>query len=284
VLISRRRDRLQLVTHPDHGRVAGELGEAWGNDRFTSPAARDALLDAAAHHDDGWAELDDLPVFNPEARRPAHFLEVPLTDTVGPYGRGVDSVYARSPHAGAIVSMHWAGLYRTRWGLQGGDPVGHPATAEIVASQERRWIAALRDAWDLRGLRSEFEAETWHAYEILQALDFLSLAICLLDLAQPVGGEEAAPMPRTLPHVDQPPGGRMIPNVPMGRGGDRVDLRIWVTGPGQLAVDPYPFAGALQLELPLREMADRPYEGAEAAAAAFHEAPLVARSVRVAPA
>src|SRR5579859_2231599 len=100
------------------------------------------------------------PAFNSEQGRLAHFLEVPLEETVGPYGRGVDAVYAQDVHAGALVSMHWAGLYRTRWGLQAGGPVPHPLTAEVVAEQERRWVSALREAWGGNGLRSEFEQQT----------------------------------------------------------------------------------------------------------------------------
>ena len=111
MLVTRRHRELWLITHPEHGRVAGALCAQWGNDRFQKPAQHEALLLAATHHDDGWYELDGRPSFNAEEARPAHFLELPLEVTVGPYGRGVDSVYARDRHAGALVSMHWAGLF-----------------------------------------------------------------------------------------------------------------------------------------------------------------------------
>ena len=120
MLVTRRHRELWLITHPEHGRVAGALCAQWGNDRFQKPAQHEALLLAATHHDDGWYELDGRPSFNAQEARPAHFLELPLEVTVGPYGRGVDSVYARDRHAGALVSMHWAGLYHTRFGLHGG--------------------------------------------------------------------------------------------------------------------------------------------------------------------
>ncbi len=282
MLISRRQNRLQLVTHPDHGRLAGALGGQWGNAEFAPVAARDALLDAATHHDDGWSELDDRPVYNAEAGRPAHFLEVPLPDTVAPYGRGVDRVYARSPHAGALVSMHWAGLYRTRWGLVDAEPVGHPAAANVVAEQERRWVGALGEAWGLRGRRSTFEAQTWHAYEVLQALDFFSLALCLLDLEHP-SADGAAPIAGTLAHVDQPPGGRIVPRVPREPTGGPVDVRMWVRAPGQVALDPYPFNDSdVELELAVRRIEARRYVSSEEAAAAFHSAPIQAVTVTLA--
>jgi hypothetical protein len=280
MLITRRQGRLTLVAQPDHGGLAGQLCERWGNEQFATPTPREALLVAAAHHDDGWFELDGQPAFNDDAQRPAHFVELPLPKTVGPYGRGVDSVYARDPHAGALVSMHWAGLYSKRWGLQSGGPAPYPLAAEVVAEQECRWVAAVREAWDQSGLRSEFEANTWHAYEVLQALDFISLAVCLLDPEQPSGGGEELPMPVTLPHVDQPPGKRIIPTVPLAAGGEHRDVKLWVSEPGTVMLDPYPFGEQrFQLELPAREMEDQRYGSAEEAAAAYREAPV--RKLRV---
>lgn len=282
MLINRRPDGLQLVTHPDHGRVAGELCRHWGNDRIAAPVPHAALLDAATHHDDGWAELDGRPAFHEPAERPAHFLEVPLPDTVGPYGRGVDEVYERDRLAGALTSMHWAGLYRMRWGLQGGAPVGHPATADVVAEQERRWIAGLRAGWDGQGRRSLFERDAWHAYEVLQALDFISLALCLLDLDRPsADGGEPILMPTTLPRVDQPAGPRLIPTVPVAAAGAAIDLRLAVVAPRQIAVDPFPFAAELTVELPRRLLVDRPYRSAADSAQAFHAAAVETMTVTV---
>jgi Protein of unknown function (DUF3891) len=286
VLISRRPDHLQYVTHPDHGRLAGALCSHWGNERFERPSAFEALLTAATHHDDGWVELDGRPEWNAQERRPAHFLELPLSVTVPPYGRGVDSVYARDPHAGALASMHWAGLYSARWGLQASDPVPHRLAGEVVAEQERRWAAALRAAWNYEGPRSRFEADTWHAYELLQALDFVSLALCLLDLEQPttVDGEAAA-MPGTLASVEQPAGARIVPNVPSRPGGPYHDVRLWVGAPERVHLDPYPFdEPAFELTVPTRSLEDRPYGSAEEAATTFHAvAPRVRAFVVASP-
>jgi Protein of unknown function (DUF3891) len=275
MLITRRGDRLKLFTHPDHGRLAGQLGERWGNERFATPVPHQALVQAATHHDDGWHELDDQPAYNEEARRPAHFLELPLSVTIGPYGRGVDSVYARDPYAGALVSMHWAGLYSARWGVVDGSPLSQPAAAEVVAEQERRWVAALRDTWDYTGLRSEFETDTWHAYEVLQALDYVALAVGLLDLEHPTDqGEPAVPMQVSLPHVDQPPGARLLPAVPLGPGREHIEIRLWVAEPGRVVLDPYPFGDSrFWVEIPARGLDDRPYT-ADESARAFRKAPV----------
>ena len=273
MLVTRRDGGLCLITHPEHGRVAGELCRRWGNERFESPAHHVTLVTAATHHDDGWYELDGRPSFNPEHARPAHFLELPLEVTVGPYGRGVDSVYARDRHAGALVSMHWAGLYHTRFGLHGGEPVRHPLAVEVVAEQDHRRVAALRDAWGGRGLRSEFERQTWYAYELLQAFDLMSLTLGLLDTTRPMRGGASVSVLRTLARIEQPPGVRSIPAVPVAPGGPYVELMLRVTAPGEVVVDPYPFSEtSFEIELSARRLEDRPYGSAEEAASAYRGA------------
>jgi hypothetical protein len=261
-----------LITHPEHGLVAGELCARWGNDRFQKPAQHEALLLAATHHDDGWYELDGRPSFNAEEARPAHFLELPLEVTVGPYGRGVDSVYARNRHAGALVSMHWAGLYHTRFGLHGGEPLGHPLAVEVVAEQDHRRAAALREAWGGRGRRSEFERQTWYAYELLQALDLMSLALGLVDPAEP-GTDNPVPVPSTLSRIDQPSGARSIPAVPVAPGGPYVELTLRILSPGVVSLDPYPFSQpSFSLEVSARRIEDRRYTSPEDAASAYQGA------------
>ena len=284
MLVTRRQGGLCLITHPEHGRIAGELCRHWGNARFEAPAHREALVIAATHHDDGWYELDGRPSFNPEHARPAHFLELPLEVTVAPYGRGVDSVYARDRHAGALVSMHWAGLYHTRFGLHGGEPVRHPLAVEVVVEQDHRRVAALRDAWGGRGRRSEFERQTWYAYELLQALDLMSLALGLVDTSQPMRGGDSVSVPQTLARIEQPREVRSIPMVPVAPGGPYLTVTLRVTAPGEVVLDPYPFSEAgFELELSARRIDDRPYDSAEDAASAYHGAPLDPIAIRVGP-
>ncbi|MGE4120720.1 MAG: DUF3891 family protein [Solirubrobacterales bacterium] len=258
--MTKRTDGLRLVTQYEHGALAGELAERWGNDRFAGPAVPfdAALTIAAAHHDDGWRELDDLPAHNPEAGRPAHFLELPLERTAPPYGRGVDSVYARDLLAGALVQAHWTGLYSGRWGLQSsGGPVPHPLAEEIVAKGESRRQAALREVWNFEGLRSCFEADAWHAYEVLQALDITSLALSLLDPTVPSDPSVESPLlTATLFAVEQPPGGRILPSVPTTPLGEHLDLALTVPEPGLAVIDPWPFAApGFAVELPSRRLA-----------------------------
>jgi Protein of unknown function (DUF3891) len=273
VLVTRRDGRLTLITQPDHAALAGRMAASWGNEHFATPAARDALICAAVHHDDGWRQLDSRPTYNAERQRPAHFTELPLSESAGPYARNVESVYERDLRAGALVGMHFSGFYTNRWGVGTGAASESPLALQIVAEQEARWMPALRAAWGNRGLRSEFDAETWHAYEVLQAVDLLSLALGLMDLERPADGEPVD-VTSTLTRVDQAPGARMVTGAPRAIGDPRrATITVQPIGPGSITLDPYPFRPPeLQLAVPVRELEDRPYESAEEAAEAFHAA------------
>lgn len=272
MLVSRRERGFTYVAQYDHGALAGELAAHWGNQRFEAAAERFAepLRIAAAHHDDGWRELDDLPAYSEEAGRPAHFLELPLERTVPPYGRGVDSVYARDRLAGALVAMHWTGLYSGRWGLQSASgPLPHPLARQVVEQRERRRAEVLREAWAFEGLRSRFEADAWHAYEILQALDVTSLALSLLDPAVPTdAGADPVWLHRSLAGVEQEPGARLLPSVPTRPLGEHLDLTLTIAEPGVATIDPWPFGPpGFEVELPARVLPAARLPEAEAAAA-----------------
>lgn len=279
MLVTQRGDGFTFVTQYEHGALAGELAERWGNERFAnpaSPALREALVLAAAHHDDGWRELDDLPAYSEEAGRPAHFLELPLERTVPPYGRGVDSVYERDPLAGALVGMHWTGLYSARWGLQSsGGPLPHPLAKEVVAEQEHRRQEALREAWDFDGPRSRFEVDVWHAYEVLQALDVISLALSLVDPAVPTDPDaEPQSLPATLFAVQQPPGARILPSIPTAPLDEQLELTFRVAEPGLAEISPWPFAErSFAVELPARQLTGERLAESEAEAA-YRAAPV----------
>ncbi len=84
------------------------------------------------------------------------------------------------------------------------------------------------------GRRSEFERQTWYAYELLQALDLISLAVGLVDTAQPTQGGDPVSVPRTLARIEQPPGARSIPAVPVAPGGPYIALMLRVIAPGEV--------------------------------------------------
>ena len=275
MIVTRRDGELHLVSQVDHGRLAGALAASWGNDRFATPAARDALVIAATHHDDGWAKLE--PRYHEAEGRPRHFSEVSLADSVEAHRGAIDEVYERYLLAGALSGMHRAGLYSSRWGL-GGHADADRLAMNLVADEERRWVAAIRRSWDFVGRRSQFEADVWFAYEILQAIDLLALALPMLDLGLRSGTAEARSIGATLTLIEQPVGPRLIDGVPTRVGGDCVDVRVWVQEPRRVLLRPYPFGRReLELEFPVRRLVDRRYTAQELDAAYRESAVEAAR-------
>ena len=277
MLISRRDGTLTLVTQPDHGCVAGALARHWGNEDFASPALREPFLFTATHHDDGWHELDDTPMWGEKQQRPAHFLEVPLPLVAAAFTRAIDAVYETSPLAGAIESMHFTGFYRSRWGVDDGPHVDHPNVPGIVEHEEERRARAIRDSWPVDRPRADFERDVWHTYEILQVLDLLSLFACLVDVSRESTADTQV-MARTLFAIDQAPTRRIILRAPRDDVGDRVDLTVSVVAPSVVAIDPYPFEDAeIAVEVASRVLEDRPYGSADEAAATYHAAAVQTR-------
>ena len=179
--------------------------------------------------------------------------------------------------------MHFSGFYTSRWGVDGGAPSENPLALDVVATQEARWIPALREAWGYRGRRSEFDAHNWHAYEILQAVDLLSLALCLMDVEQT---PPSAPIDvaNSLSTIDQVAGPRLITGVPAAPGGPYATLDVTVAEPGAVQVEPYPFSEPeFELLIVVRELEDREYEGPEDASSAYREGAVRELPVTVTP-
>jgi hypothetical protein len=285
MLITRRDNRLLLIDQVDHGSLTGDFAARWGNEDFERPDPFDSVHIAATYHDEGWRSIDAEPRYNPEERRPLHFLEISLEDHVPLYRSGVEQVLERDRYAGLLVSMHWSGLYRSRWGMQQGTVKHWEADRqrertplevlldETVAAEEQRW-AELKPALVRDGRRSEFETRLWHNFDLLQAFDFFSLYVCVIDL-EPVDGEPR-PLPPVLKALDREPANALIQNVPTRIGGAAVDIALRPRERGVVAVNPYPFSeDAVRFSVKGRVIADGPYDSAEAAREAVAQAEVV---------
>lgn len=273
MLVSRRNDELVLVTQPDHAEMAGEMAAHWGNDRFAPLEPRESVRAAVTLHDDGWSEADATPLIHHGEARPLHFLEIDMEEHIPLYARGVNRTFERDAYAGLLVSMHWTGLYRGRWGLQEGrlqwDERGRVEQLqdEVVAQEERRWIDVKQQLHD-SGPRSDLEVGLWHNYDLLQVFDQLSLYVCMINLS-PAEGVPARTVASTLKSIDQEPGERTIASVPLRPGGERVELTLRPVEAGVVAVDPYPFdAPEVTFGVPATAIPDRRYETVDELSAA----------------
>jgi hypothetical protein len=290
-MVIRREDgRLLLFRQVDHGVLAGHFAEVWGNDAFAAPTPREAVLLAAAQHDEGWRLADDELLFNADAERPQALLEIEMRDHVPLYRRGVEAVLEQDAYAGLLVSMHWTGLYRQRWGLQQGMArwglSAEPTPTELlideaVLGEERRWIDLKREL-TRDAVRTDFEAELWHNFDLLQAFDLLSLFVCLHDGRADDGEGEAQPVGATLRDLDPLPGPRVIPAVPPAVAAQRTTLTLRAAGEGVVSVDPWPFGpDALDVEVPATAIPDVAYADQDAARAAVADGEAVTVACRM---
>jgi hypothetical protein len=167
----------QVVLQTDHAELSGAFARAWareGTDPDSEGPDPDSLAIAADRHDDGWAVWEQAPRVD-EAGKPVNFLEVDVRSHLTFYRAGIAAITEQDPHAGLLVSMHGAGIYRERYGLDPGLGLARAAEAQeevdaFVAEQETKF----------GGSPGEYQRE----YELLQLYDRLSLYFCMRDVAK----------------------------------------------------------------------------------------------------
>ena len=156
-------DAWQVVLQTDHADLSAAFARAWGT--LLPPA----LVVAAERHDDGWAVWEQAPRLDADGR-PITFLEVDVRSHLAFYRAGIAAITEQDEDAGLLVSMHGAGIYRQRYGLDPGLGLARAAETQdevdaFVAEQEAKFGGELGDR------RRD--------YELLQLFDRLSLYFCM---------------------------------------------------------------------------------------------------------
>jgi len=197
VIVRDRGDSWQVVFQTDHADLSAAAALAWAD----KGPRHDSLTVAAERHDDGWAVWEQAPRVD-ETGKPVNFLEVDVRSHLAFYRAGIAAITEQDAHAGLLVSMHGAGIYRQRYGLDPGLGLSRAADVQdevdaFVAEQEAKF------GGDLGGHRVEFD--------LLQFYDRFSLYFCRRDVED---GEEA----------------------------ELQGYRFESVGPWHVRLDPYPFA------------------------------------------
>jgi hypothetical protein len=161
-------DSWQVVMQTDHADLSAAFARAWAT------PLKPSLVTATERHDDGWAVWEQSP--RVEDGKPVGFLDVDVRAHLAFYRAGIAAITEEDEDAGLLVSMHGAGIYRQRYGLD--TALGLSRAAEVqgevdafVAEQEAKFGGKPGERWD--------------DYELLQLFDRLSLYFCMRD------GEEA---------------------------------------------------------------------------------------------
>jgi hypothetical protein len=273
VIVTRRDGALHLVEQVEHGRVAGLLAAAWGNELFETPTPREPVRTAAARHDEGWRAWDARVLFHELERRPLHFLEIDASEHVRLYRQGVERVALGDVYAGVLVGMHWTGLYRGRWSAPGArgrldlGADGRAAQDAAVDAEERRWIDAKRLAWTEQEPRAAFETRLWHNFELLQLWDLLSLYLCVMPRQPATTPAPAGPWGPQLAALEHAAQDVLLPPVRTDPLGVARRITVGVRTPGELWLDPYPFQRpGIEVEVRSTAVPDRPATHDELAA------------------
>jgi Protein of unknown function (DUF3891) len=162
-------DAWQVIMQPDHADLSAAFARAWAT------PLKPSLVIATERHDDGWSVWEQSPRVDGEGK-PVGFLDVDVRAHLAFYRAGIAAITEEDEDAGLLVSMHGAGIYKQRYGLD--TALGLSRAAEVqgevdafVAEQEAKFGGEPGDRWD--------------DYELLQLFDRLSLYFCMRD------GEEA---------------------------------------------------------------------------------------------
>jgi hypothetical protein len=243
-------DSWSLVLQTDHGALTGQFARAWR----PRPDHMHSLDVLATRHDDGWLIWEKAPGLDREGR-PCNYLDVNIESHIAFYRAAITAIREQDPYAGVLLSMHGAGIYRSRYGLQ-------PSLVMSLAGEARRLVddfvaAEERSHKELAAELGVTDEERWHGYQLLQAWDRISLYASLNDLEEP-----AAPGEQPYSTIE---------SVPFN--GAAETLRITARGGHRAAVDPFPFGSEpVSFELPRRIVPKRSWVDADEFRADFDAA------------
>ena len=91
-----------LITQPDHAALAGRIMSHWAG--LDSPRRAD-ILTAVAAHDNGWLDVDAVPLREAGTGGVLDFMHVPLDLRQGVWPRSV-GLLQKAPYAAALVAQH----------------------------------------------------------------------------------------------------------------------------------------------------------------------------------
>lgn len=224
-----------VMTQSEHAALSGRLAQEWA----TIPEPRVETLLAVYEHDNGHAPTDANGYWSPQTGEVQDFRSAPRETQAAIARRGVDRLAVESPCAALLVAIHF----------------GEHAAKERLLSRLRADPATATFATSER-----INA----AYQLLQACDVLSLAVCLGVTRFSASRETPAFRPEGQPLLE---------------------MTFQHRGDGAVGLAPWPFARSrVSAHVTARVLPARRYASADALADTFHNAPLRDITVEFAPA
>lgn len=222
-----------LINQIDHAQLAFELARHWGAPPFAPLEAREELLWACAHHDDGWRAWDAHPQANPTSGVPRQFLEMQPAETRDIWTKSIDAAAEQGPMEGFLVAGHFCRLGRRTTHDKRHDPEWQPFLAFLddYEARARTWLGL----WQVGHAQERTHAVAERALDQLQFFDTFSLWFCCSETTE-----------------------REIVETPAG-----IDLELSPRGTSQIRLSPWPLSvDMLELAVPGRLIEARQYADA----------------------
>jgi hypothetical protein len=253
-----------LISHPDHARLAGEFGAAWGNAQFHKPEPRARVLKGIACHDDGWAARDAHPSITRQGKPSAFsielvgkysaFEEIDLEEYLAVRARALRIVADEDPYAGLLIAMHTYNLLTAHADRTTIAPDGLLLLDEFLERQ-REYQQELQKkiaADDSLPPIERAENTIVEHFHLLQACDNLSLLSCV-----------AYGAPTHLLHP-----------LPLNDG-TTTEVQVLPIASRHFRLTPWPFEEReLRFSFPARHLEDKVFADSETLEAAFEAAPI----------
>lgn len=108
MIVRRLRDRLHLITQPDHAHLAGTIMESCV--ALKAEPRRDAILRAVYAHDNGWLEEDQSPRVHSETGDVIDFVSAPLSVRHAVWPRAIMRL-GKDAWTAALIAQHAITVY-----------------------------------------------------------------------------------------------------------------------------------------------------------------------------
>jgi len=107
-------DTFLLITQPDHAQLAETLVRAIRTEPALAGDARRTILFATREHDNGWLEVDALPMVDAASGRPCDFMSGVAAVKHELWLRGIARAAKTDALAGALIAEHAVTVYGYR--------------------------------------------------------------------------------------------------------------------------------------------------------------------------
>ncbi len=172
-----------LISQVDHARLSGQLAEHWGAGEVVPLVARDELLWAITHHDDGWSEWEQTPGVEADTGRPRSFTEMDVADGLEIWSRSITGAAEHGALAGYVVAGHFCALLRRFDAAWKNKPMETQLAERFLATYDNLRDGCLQAWLSHSGDHTRDLAE--RALLQLQLFDALSLWFCCSECPQP---------------------------------------------------------------------------------------------------